>query len=68
MSGQFVPVKLNAEKEGKPLAQMLGVRGFPTVLFMDHTGQVRGGIGGYMPAKPFAAEMRKAAQAHKKAK
>jgi thioredoxin-related protein len=68
LAGQFVPVKLNAEKEGAALARKHQVSGFPTILFIDPSGKVRAGIEGYMPAKPFAAELRKIGQAHKVAK
>lgn len=64
MSGQFVPVKLNAEKEGTKVAARYGVTGFPTILFVNAQGQVEARIPGFMPAQPFAEEMRKAAQAH----
>lgn len=54
-----MPVKVNAEKEGKDLAKKYNVRGFPTILFLDSKGAVMGQIGGYMPADPFHDEMQK---------
>jgi len=65
LAEQFVPLKLNAEKEGKKLAGKYGVKGYPAILFVDANGEVFGRIGGYMPAEPFAAAMTKIQTAHK---
>jgi tetratricopeptide (TPR) repeat protein len=65
LAAQFVPVKQNAEKEGKELAKKHGVRGFPTILFLDEKEEVVGRIGGYMPPGPFADEMTKFAEVPK---
>ena len=64
LTGQFVPVKLDAEKEGKAAAEKYAVRGFPTILFLNASGEVEGKIGGYMPPDPFAAEMKKVKASH----
>jgi tetratricopeptide (TPR) repeat protein len=64
LSGQVVPIKLNAEKEGKAVAQKYGVHGFPTILFIDTSGKVAGKIGGYMPPDAFAAELTKITKVH----
>jgi len=48
-----VSVKVNAEKEGVELARRFGVRGFPTVLFVDAEGAVAGRIVGFRPAPAF---------------
>lgn len=58
-SQDFIPLKLNAEKEGRSLARKHGVRGYPTILFFDHTGKVVGRIGGYLKPAPFAATMKR---------
>lgn len=60
LAAQVVPIKVNAEKEGKQLAEKYGVRGFPTILFVDGGGEVMHKIGGYLKPDPFAAEMSKA--------
>lgn len=53
----LVSVKVNAEKEGEALAKKYGVRGFPTILFVDAKGEVAGRIVGYLPAEPFQKEV-----------
>ncbi len=60
LAAQVVPLKVNAEKEGKELAKKYGVSGFPTILFLDPKGGVMGKIGGYMPPDGFHDEMQKA--------
>lgn len=59
LAAQLVPLKLNAEKEGKELAEKYKVDGFPTILFVDATGELFGEIGGYMPPAGFSSEMAK---------
>jgi len=66
LTGQFVPVKVNADKEGKDVARKYAVRGFPTILFVNAAnGEVEGKIGGYMPPAGFSAELKRIAAAHK---
>lgn len=66
MAGQVVPLKVNAEKnEGPEVAKKYGVRGFPTILFINPAGEVEGKIGGYMPPEPFAQQMKLVADAHR---
>jgi tetratricopeptide (TPR) repeat protein len=55
--GQFVPVKINAEKEGVAAAHRYGVHGFPTLLFIDSAGKAVARIGGYLPPGPFAEQL-----------
>jgi Thioredoxin-related protein len=55
---------LDAEKEGKDVAQKYGVRGYPTILFLNNQGEVEGKIGGYMPPEGFAPEMKKYVDLH----
>lgn len=62
----FISLKLNAEKEGRSLARKHGVRGYPTILFFDHTGKLVGRIGGYLKPGPFAATMRQIQAKQKK--
>jgi thiol:disulfide interchange protein len=61
----FISLRLNAEKEGRPLARKHGVRGYPTIMFFDHTGKLVGRIGGYLKPAPFAATMKKILDKHK---
>lgn len=53
----FIPVKLNAEREGRELATRMGVRAYPTVVFFDSSGRELGRIPGYMSAEPFLEEL-----------
>jgi len=64
-AGQFVPLKLNAEQEGRSLAQQYGVSGFPTFLFLDGAGKVQDKIVGYLYPADFAARLASIAKAHK---
>ncbi len=75
LSEKFVPVKINAEKKGEEMlvAQAYGVRGFPTILFLDPKeaaapkpddeefegkgGGLVGQIVGYMPPEPFSEKL-----------
>lgn len=63
LAAQFVPLKTNAEKDGKDEAKKYGVRGYPTILFLDDKGEIVGRIGGYMPPGPFAEQMQRIADA-----
>ena len=52
-----MPLRLNAEKDGKAVAAKYKVNGFPTILFVDGTGKVVHSILGYMPPMDFAGQM-----------
>lgn len=52
-----VPVRLDAEGDGQPEAQRLGVRGYPTIVFMDSDGREVGRIPGYLDPAPFLQEL-----------
>lgn len=62
-STQFVPIKLNAEKDadGIRLAKKFGVTGYPTIIFMDANENLNYKIVGYAQPKEFAESMAKAA-------
>lgn len=53
----FVPVRLDAESDGRELAQQFGVDSYPTVVFLDHRGQEVYRIGGYLEPKDFLKEL-----------
>lgn len=53
----FVPVRLDAERDGRELAQQFGVDSYPTVVFLDHRGQEVYRIGGYLEPKDFLREL-----------
>lgn len=65
LAGQLVPLKVNAEKsDGPTIAKKYGVHGFPTILFINSTGEVEGKIGGYMPPEGFSQQMEAIAKSH----
>ena len=64
LAGQFVPIKLNGDKDGRALAKTYNVVGFPTILFINSTGEVEGTIGGYMLPEEIVPKMSRIAQAH----
>jgi len=53
----FVPVKVNAEKEGVAAAKKYDVEGYPTVVFLQPDGTLVWKISGYLPAEDFAKQM-----------
>lgn len=55
-----VPVKLNAEKDGRREAEHFSVEDYPTILFLDATGKEISRVPGYVPAGPFLEELRDA--------
>ena len=54
---RMVVVKLDAERDGRDAARRYRVEGFPTILFLDGSGQEVGRIPGYMPPQPFLEEL-----------
>jgi thiol-disulfide isomerase/thioredoxin len=65
LSDQVIPVKVNAEKEGIAVAKKYGVTQYPTILFINTSGQKEGAIGGYLPPEGFSGEMTKFVTLHK---
>jgi len=60
ISGKFVNVKIDAEKnDGPELAKKYGVSGFPTLVFVDGKGDVVSKIVGYQGPKDFANSLTK---------
>jgi len=49
-----VPVRLDADKN-KPILVKYGIRGLPTILFLDERGKAVGGVVGYRSAKKLVA-------------
>lgn len=66
LAGQFVPVKVNAEKEGVALARKYkpSINGFPTILFLDQSGEIIGRIRGYTPPELFADSLTRVGRFH----
>lgn len=52
-----VPVRLDGEGDGQAEAQRLGVRGYPTIVFMASDGREVGRIPGYLDPEPFIQEL-----------
>ncbi len=63
LAAQVVPLKVDAEKEGRELVRKYKVRAYPTVLFLDAEGELFGRITGYLGPEPFAAQMTKFVEA-----
>jgi thioredoxin-like negative regulator of GroEL len=53
----FVPVRINAEKEGQSVAAKYHVTGYPTLLFLSSDGTLISKITGYEEADAFAADL-----------
>ncbi|MGC8666534.1 MAG: thioredoxin fold domain-containing protein [Chthonomonadales bacterium] len=65
LSTRFVPVKVNAEKEGVAVARKYGVQGYPTIMFLEGNGSVAAKIGGYLPPQQFAEKLTEIDEAHR---
>jgi thioredoxin-like negative regulator of GroEL len=59
MNEQFVPVKLNGERETQ-LVQYLRISAFPTIVLSDPDGKILGSIEGYKEAAPFQEYLQRA--------
>lgn len=58
LAEEFVSFKINAERgQGTRLAQTYGVRGFPNIMFLTHEGEIKGMIGGFLPANDYVVKM-----------
>lgn len=57
-NAQFVCIKLNAEKEGKELAQKFEVKAYPTFIIADQQGNTKATITGAFPADAFVAKVK----------
>jgi thiol-disulfide isomerase/thioredoxin len=54
----FIAVKIDGDKD-KVLQPKYGVRGYPNIVFTDADGTKLHQVGGYLPAEPFLAELKK---------
>ncbi len=54
---QLVPVRLDAEREGRDAAARFQVDGYPTLIFLNAAGAEVGRIPGYMDPGPFLQEL-----------
>jgi thioredoxin-like negative regulator of GroEL len=64
-AAKVIPLKLDAEREGKSLAQRLRPHGFPSIYFLNSKGEVEGFIGGFEPAARFLGDMKDVVQLHR---
>ncbi len=64
-SKQFVPLRLNAEAEGKTLARRYGVSSYPAYIFVDQNGSVFGRAQGSMSPADFKSAMDQSMKRHK---
>lgn len=55
----LVAIQLDGEKEGAEAAQSLGIDIYPTVIFLDSSGEEVERIEGYLPPKKFLNEIRR---------
>ncbi|MDE5988141.1 MAG: thioredoxin family protein [Duncaniella sp.] len=53
MNAKFIPLKLDAEKEGAALAKQYGVKAYPTYVVMDAEGKEVAKFSGYMDGPKF---------------
>jgi thiol-disulfide isomerase/thioredoxin len=61
LSSGFINIKIDADRN-RPLVSRYGIRGYPTVLFLDPSGSVTLRVTGYLPAAEFIKKMRRAAK------
>ncbi len=57
--GKLVPIQLNAETDGAEAARAFGVESYPTMIFLDPSGEEVERILGYLPPDKFAKEVRR---------
>jgi tetratricopeptide (TPR) repeat protein len=56
---KFVAIRLNAEKDGIDAARRFGVDSYPTMIFLDPTGEEVERISGYLPPEKLVEELRR---------
>jgi thioredoxin-related protein len=56
---QIVAVRRNAENDGSALADRFGVESFPTIVFLDPSGDEMDRILGYLPPEEFLSRVRR---------
>lgn len=58
-ASRFVAIRVNAEKGGEEVAERFGVRGYPTLLFVDGDGELVERVEGYVEADELVRILRK---------
>lgn len=56
---KFVSIRLDAEKGGAEAARRFGVESYPTMIFLDPSGEEVERISGYLPPEKFIEEVRR---------
>ncbi len=56
-TSHYAMVRLNAETDGRELAARYDVHAYPTILFLNESGEIVHKIVGYKPASSFAEEL-----------
>jgi len=56
---EFVAIRLDAEKDGAEAARQFGIEAYPTMIFLDPTGEEVERISGYLPPDKFIEELRR---------
>lgn len=56
---RFVPLKLNAGKDGKEIAERYSLRGVPTMVFVDADGNEVDRLVGYLPPDEMVAQLKR---------
>jgi thiol:disulfide interchange protein len=54
---RVVSVRLDAERDGRDVARRFNVDSYPTILFLNPSGDEVGRIPGYLEPRPFLAEI-----------
>lgn len=57
MNEKFIPLKLDAEKEGQELAKKYGVKAYPTYVIVDGDGKMQASFSGAMEGDKFIAKL-----------
>lgn len=57
--GKFVTIRLNAETDGAEAAKRFSVESYPTMVFVDPSGEEVERIMGYLPPEKFIQEIRR---------
>lgn len=58
MNAKFIPMKMDAEKEGLELARKYGVKAYPTYVVLDATGKEVAKFTGYMDGQRFIEKVK----------
>ena len=64
-AGQFIPVKLDTERNGRDVARQYQVSSLPTILVVNAEGEVEARLTGYSPALQFNATITAIAEQHR---